>query len=45
MTDNFIDTIFKEATKRYHTRFWLISDLQQGVYERAERYVTIAVND
>ena len=45
MTDSIIDNIFQEATKRAHTRFWLISDLQQGVYERAERYVTIAVND
>ena len=45
MTDNFIDTIFEEATKRAHTRFWVISDLQQGVYERAERYMSFAIND
>ena len=45
MTDNFIDTIFQEATKRAHTRFWVISDLQQGVYERAERYMSFAIND
>ena len=43
--DNLIDTIFKEATKRFHTRFWLISDLQQSEYERAERYFSIAIND
>ena len=45
MTDHFIDIVFKEATKRIHTRFWLISDLQQGSYKRAERYMSIAVND
>lgn len=43
--DNLIDIIFQEATKRCHTRFWLISDLQQSVYERAERYFSIAIND
>ena len=45
MVGNFIDTVFQEATKRFHTRFWLISDLQQGIYSYAERYLSIAIDD
>ena len=45
MEDKFIEAVFREATKHIHTRFWVISDLQQQEYERAERYFSIAIND
>ena len=45
MNETITDIIFHEASKRFHTRFWLISDLQQREYERAERYLSIAIND
>jgi len=42
---DFSDMIFAEAGKRAHTRFWLISDLQQGSPKYAEKYFTAAMRD
>ncbi len=41
----FTDDIFKAASGKKHTRFWLISDLQQSDPVLAERYFRTAVND
>ncbi len=41
----FTDDIFQLSTGKKHTRFWLISDLQQSNPQLAERYFHIALDD
>ncbi len=41
----FLEAVFENATARSRARYWLISDLQQGRPELAERYLNIAMDD
>lgn len=42
---SFADAVFSEAAEHVRTRFWLISDLQQGNPRFAEQYFTAAMRD